>query len=50
MVIERGGIRYAQGRMNEYKDKALNILEGAPDGEAKTALKNLVLYTIERTK
>lgn len=50
MVKERGGIKYAQEKMHEYKDKALEILETVPDGEAKTALRNLVVYTIERKK
>jgi len=49
-VNETGGIEYAEKKMNEYKEKSLNILSEFPDCEAKTALIELVKFTIERNK
>ena len=49
-VIQSGGLEYATEKMLAYRDEALKILEGFPSGEAKNSLKNLVLYTTERTK
>ncbi len=49
-VISNGGIDYATVRMNEYKDKALKILEVYPNNEAKKSLIDLVNYTINRNK
>lgn len=49
-VIQSGGLEYASEKMHQYKDEALNILAEFPDNEAKESLKNLVLYTTERTK
>jgi octaprenyl-diphosphate synthase len=49
-VIQNGGITYAQKAMNNYKDKALSILNEFEQNEATNALAELVKYTIERTK
>ena len=49
-VIGSGGLEYATKRMLEYRDQALEILSQFEDNEAKESLKNLVLYTTERTK
>jgi octaprenyl-diphosphate synthase len=49
-VNENGGIEYAREKMVLYHDKAMQILEEFPDSEAKTALKQLVDFTIERKK
>jgi len=49
-VIESGGIEYAQKAMNNYKEKALEILEEFEQNEANKALSELVIYTTERTK
>ncbi|MCX6232215.1 MAG: polyprenyl synthetase family protein [Bacteroidetes bacterium] len=49
-VNNSGGIEYARDKMNEYKDKALGLLSEMPDSEAKTAMEQLVLFTIERKK
>ncbi len=43
-----GGIEYATEKMNEYKQKALDILHTFPDSESREALENLVLFTVER--
>jgi octaprenyl-diphosphate synthase len=49
-VIQSGGLEYATEKMLAYRDEALEILADFPAGEAKNSLKNLVLYTTERTK
>lgn len=49
-VVQSGGIKYAEKKMNEYKDKALEILHSFPDSEARESLTQLLTYTVERTK
>lgn len=49
-VISSGGLEYASEKMLAYRDDALQILSNFDDCEAKESLKNLVLYTTERTK
>lgn len=50
MVKETGGMQYAQKRMNEYHQKALDILKSFPEGEAKSSLVALSDYVITRSK
>lgn len=50
MVKEKGGIDYTVSRMKEYQEKALSMLENHPDNDAKTSLKDLVNFVIDRTK
>ena len=47
-VVKSGGIQYAEKKMNEYKEKALEILSSFPDSPSKTSLQGLVKYTTER--
>lgn len=47
-VVERGGIKYAETKMHEYKDKALEILSTFKDSPSKQSLHDLVIYTTER--
>ena len=49
-VIEKGGIVYATGIMNDYKDKALAVLHKMPDNDARKSLERLLTYSIERKK
>ena len=49
-VNTRGGLEYSAQKMHEYKDKALEILAQYPNSEVKSALIDLVNYTIERNK
>jgi octaprenyl-diphosphate synthase len=49
-VIQSGGIEYASGKMYEYRDQALNILNEFPENESRNSLRDLVLYTTERKK
>ena len=47
---ENGGIEYAEAKMQETKQKALDILSEFPESDAKTAMIDLVDYIIERNK
>ncbi|MFC2136928.1 polyprenyl synthetase family protein [Bacteroidota bacterium] len=49
-VIKNDGLEYAKKIMEHYKSNALNILNDFGDNEAKTALFNLVEYTVQRSK
>ncbi len=49
-VIERGGIKYAEQKMIEIKNKAIEILMPFEDNTEKQALLGLVEYTINRNK
>ncbi len=49
LVKESNGIEYSYKKMNEYKEKALNILLGFENGAAKSSLEQLVRFTIERS-
>ena len=50
MVKGSGGIEYAMQKMKEYHDDALRLLDSFPDSPSRTALRELVNYTIERKK
>jgi octaprenyl-diphosphate synthase len=49
-VYENGGMDYAELKMNQYRDKALAILDSYPDSEVKDSLKAFVHYTTSREK
>lgn len=49
-VVGSGGIEYATKKMNELKSEALEILELFPQNEANIALRNLVEFTVSRSK
>jgi octaprenyl-diphosphate synthase len=49
-VIEYGGIEYAEIKMNQFRDKALAILDSYPDSEVKESLSEFVRYTTSRKK
>jgi octaprenyl-diphosphate synthase len=50
LVVASGGIQYAQQKMEEIKNQALDILAEIPESEAKKALVGLVEYTVQRKK
>ncbi len=50
IVKSSGGIEYAEDKMNQYKDKAIEILNQFEDCQAKNSLIELANYTIERKK
>jgi octaprenyl-diphosphate synthase len=47
-VKENGGIEYTQNKMEDFKNKALSILNNYPDSEYKTSLKTMIDYVVER--
>ena len=47
-VIEHGGIKYASGKMNEYKQKAMDILYQFPENLYRNGLENLVNFVTDR--
>lgn len=47
-VKDNGGIEYARTKMAEYRDKALEILNSYPEGEAREGLIELVHFTTTR--
>lgn len=49
-VHEYGGIDYTNAKMEEYKNKAIEILSQFPNSEANEAMKELVHFTINRAK
>ncbi len=49
-VKEKGGIEYAQTRMQSYFQESMTLLEAFPDSAYKEALRALVNFTIERKK
>ncbi|MFC3812975.1 polyprenyl synthetase family protein [Lacihabitans lacunae] len=49
-VKKSGGIEYTQKIMQTYVDEAFEILDFYPQSEYRDSLKNLIQYTIDRTK
>lgn len=49
-VSEYRGIEYAEVKMNQYRDKALAILDSYPESEVKESLREFVRYTTSRKK
>lgn len=47
-VIEAGGIRYAEAKMNSYRDEALEILHSFDPSPVRDALEELVRFTTDR--
>jgi len=48
VVKKSGGIAYSQQKMEEYRDKALELLHQFDDTEVRQSLKELVRYTTDR--
>ena len=49
-VMDYGGLEYAELKMNQYRDKALAILDSYPESEVKESLREFVHYTTSRKK
>lgn len=47
-VKENGGIEYTTQKMNNYKNRALTILEEFPDSSYKDSLYTMIDYVVER--
>jgi octaprenyl-diphosphate synthase len=50
IVIENGGIQYAENKMHEYKNLALQELDQLPNSPAKESFIGLIHYSINRKK
>jgi octaprenyl-diphosphate synthase len=50
IVVESGGIEYAQKKMIELQHEAIEMLNGFDENDAKNALLGLVEYTVTRDK
>ena len=50
LVIERGGLEYAEKRMNEFKNKAIEALKEFQENEARDSLIQLMEYITTRKK
>lgn len=50
MVTEKGGLEYAETKMNEFKNKAINGLKDFPECEARESLIELMNYISTRKK
>jgi octaprenyl-diphosphate synthase len=48
-VTASGGLEYAEHKMNQYRDKALAILDSYPDSDYKDSLKKFVHFTTSRS-
>lgn len=49
-VTEHGGMDYARIMMNQYRDKALAILDTYPESDVKNSFREFVFYTTSRNK
>jgi len=49
-VSSSGGLEYAELKMNQFRDKALAILDSYPDSGYKDSLKKFVYFTTSRNK
>ncbi|ARV16257.1 polyprenyl synthetase family protein [Polaribacter sp. SA4-12] len=47
-VKENGGLEYTTTQMNDYKDKAIAILENYPESKYKSSLLTMIDYVVER--
>ncbi len=49
-VTSSGGLEYAELKMNQFRDKALAILDSYPESDVKDSLKGFVYFTTSREK
>ena len=49
-VVNSGGLEFAESRMNQFRDKALSILDSYPETDVKESLRKFVNYTTSRNK
>lgn len=49
-VIANGGLDYTIDKMEEYQQKALDLLKDLPENEAKSSMIELVNYVVDRKK
>ena len=49
-ILDGPGMAYAEKKMREHRDRAVAMLDSLPGGEARSALADLVDFTISRKK
>ena len=49
-VTESGGIKYAEGKMMQYREEAFDILNSFPESPARKSMADLLTFTTEREK
>lgn len=49
-VKEKGGLEYAESKMHEFKEQALQVLDPYPESPYKEALHLMLNYVVERKK
>jgi octaprenyl-diphosphate synthase len=47
-LSEKGSLQYAEQKMKDYQDKAIQILDAFSDSEAKTRIRETILFLIQR--
>ena len=47
-VEEKGGVVYAQNKMEEFKKEALGLLQELPESESRKSLEDLANYIVSR--
>ncbi len=47
-VADQGGMQYAELKMNQYRDKALAIIDSYPESEVRESLREFINYTTSR--
>ena len=50
LVINEGGIKYAEEKMFQFRDKAISLLNEIPGSPAKSSFQQLIDYSINRDK
>ena len=50
LVIDEGGIKYAEEKMFQFRDKAISLLNEIPDSPSKSSFQQLIDYSINRDK
>lgn len=50
MVIESGGLTYAEKVMNDFTGKAIELLNNMPDNENRQSLINIINFSVNRNK
>ena len=48
MISESGGFRYANDKLNEFSEKAIDAIQGYEESEVKKSLTQLVSFNINR--
>ncbi len=50
LVEHKGGLKYAETKMNNFKNEALDLIRDIPDSEIKQAVLHFIEYVISRKK